>query len=159
MRKLLMAALTAAALAPAPAAAGDWYLHSGNSPCYVPDECSLMTAGLIDSGEYLIAYSRPRRGLERIGIGPAKPLVVGKIIGDWFYGTAERYTRVGNLLCSIKYAVSGKFVPSGTFVLYGPAPIFARYGCAAVGLDPTGSQSWLRFNFIGSGQPPAGVSF
>ncbi|MBI2610715.1 hypothetical protein HYW60_02145 [Candidatus Kaiserbacteria bacterium] len=117
-----------------------------------------MSAGFMDSGEFIIAYSRPRPGLASIGIEAGTPLITGSIVGGWFAGKARRFKRYGSLTCTLEYAVSGMIAPGATIVLEGAAPIFARNRCASVGTTWDDEQARLTFYYVGSGQSPS-VSF
>ncbi|MEK7155523.1 MAG: hypothetical protein AAB734_01450 [Patescibacteria group bacterium] len=157
-----MAALTlATALAATPAAAAEWYLHSGDRNCAVtPGMCSLMEVRITDMNDLVIAYSRPKPTLASIGIGPGELLVSGRLYNGQLVGTARRYKLYGTTRCSLSYQVRGVISQGQGFVLQGPAPNFHPNRCGKIGeLSMDNDQSVLTFTYIGSGQTAPNVSY
>lgn len=112
---------------------------------------------LLDGEDLTIFYDKPKRGLDRIGVGH----------GTWLFkgteqpgGFIEGYARTFRRGCSpAEYFVSGtRYDDDVVIELSGEAPVREQRGCDVVDYSGTGSNARLVFRFIGlaeSDDPPA----
>lgn len=144
-RTLFAAAALSVFAHPLPASAGEVFIHNG----------SVMEAGVMESGQFVVLYTQPRPGLTSIGVRAGTLLVTGRVTGGTFLGVAHRFR---NGCAPLPYRVSGTVQSRQTFVLVGNAAQFGR-GCSFGGVDFSGRdpQSVLVFDYVGGGAPVGAV--